>query len=134
MGTSGTSGVSASGVLRNYTVVVATSAGVLSSVTSATSPTGASLIGAAGWTFTVTSGTQLTIIHPLGDVWVGANSSGVNGTTVTTRSVSGNLATNYTMQQNSTYTTISFLSCTPTNCGFAGTGTATLSLFIFSKV
>lgn len=134
MGTSGTSGVSAAGTLKTYTVVIATVGGQLSSVTSATAPDGTSLIGVAGWTFTVAGVSQFTITHPLGNVITGASSNGVNGALVLTRPFSGLSTAQYTLFQNSTYTTMNFYSMVAANSGYASTGTASVTIYFFAKV
>lgn len=133
-GTSGSSGTTPAGVLNAYTVVINTSNGLLSSVASATDPNGASLIGAPGWAFSVTSATIFDITQPLGNVIVGAYTSGVNGAVVLTRSFVGNTTGNYSMFQNSTYTGMTFYSMTPTNAGYSSTGNSTLTLYFLAKV
>jgi hypothetical protein len=106
----------------------------LDSVTSATDPTGASLIGAAGWTFTVSSTTSFQITHPLGNVITGATSSGVNGANVLTKSFFGNTTGTYSMFQNSGYTTMTYNTLTPTQAGYASSGSSTLTIYFFAKV
>jgi len=133
-GTAGTSGVSAAGTLKTFTVVITTENGNLSSVLTATDPTGANLIGAAGWAFTVNSGTQFTIGHPLGNVVVGAFTNGLNGANVLTRTFTGNTTGNYSMFQDSGFTTITFYSLSPTLAGYATVGSATLTINFFAKV
>jgi hypothetical protein len=133
-GSSGTSGTTPTGILNVFTVVINTSNGLLSSVASATSPSGANLIGAPGWTFTVTSATIFDITHPLGNVIVGAYTSGVNNTVVLTRSFVGNTTGNYSMFQNNTYTGMTFYSLNPTNAGYSSTGNSTLTLYFLAKV
>ena len=133
-GTAGTSGVSASGTLKTYTVVINTENGSLTTVASATDPVGQNLIGASGWSFTVDSGTQFTIGHPLGNVVVGAYTNGVNGSNVLTRTFTGNTTGNYSMFQNSSYNSMTFYSLSPTLGGYATVGLATLTIFFFAKV
>ena len=133
-GTAGTSGVSAAGTIKNYQVVIATSNGSLSSVTSATDPVGASLIGAAGWTFTIDSSTQFTITHPEGNVFIGAFTNGLNGSNVLTRTFSGNTTGNYSMFQNSAFTSITFYSLSGTLAGYATVGLGTLTINFQAKV
>ena len=133
-GTAGTSGVSAAGTLKTFTVIIATENGSLNAVTSATDPVGASLIGAAGWSFTINSGSQFTITHPLGNVIVGAFTSGVNGSNVLSRSFSGNTTGNYSMFQNSGYTTMTYYSLSPTLAGYASVGSGSLTIFFLAKV
>ena len=133
-GSSGTSGATPTGTLQVYTIVINTSNGLLSSVASAVDPNGSSLIGAPGWAFTVTSATIFDITQPLGNVIVGAYTSGVNNTVVLTRSFVGNTTGNYSMFQNSTYTGMTFYSMNPTNAGYSSTGNSTLTLYFLAKV
>jgi hypothetical protein len=133
-GTAGTSGVSAAGTIKNYQVVLATSNGSLSSVTSATDPVGVSLIGAAGWSFTIDSSTQFTIGHPLGNVFIGAFTNGLNGSNVLTRTFAGNTTGNYSMFQNSAFTSITFYSLSGTLAGYATVGLGTLTINFQAKV
>jgi hypothetical protein len=133
-GTAGTSGVSATNTLRIFTVVVNTLAGGLSTVASATSPDGTNLIGAAGWTFTVVSGSQFRIVHPLGDVFIGTNSAGINGAVVTRRTFTGNTTSQYTMLENSTYTQIDYYTVTNVQGGYAATGSSTFTIYLMAKV
>jgi hypothetical protein len=133
-GTAGTSGVSAAGTIKNYIVVINTENGSLSSVASATDPVGQSLIGASGWSFSIDSATVFTIGHPLGNVWVGAFTNGLNGSNVLTRTFSGNTTGNYSMFQDSSFTSMTFYSLSPTLAGYASVGLATLTINFFAKV
>lgn len=131
---SGSSGVSAAGVLKTYTIVLSTLNGALDSVVSATDPVGNNLIGAAGYTFTITSATIFDVIHPLGNVFVGAFSNGLNGSNVLTRTFAGNTTGNYSIFQNSGFTTITFYSLNATNAGYSSAGASTLTIYLFAKV
>ena len=131
---SGSSGVSAAGVLKTYTIVLSTLNGALDSVVSATDPVGNNLIGAAGYTFTITSATIFDVIHPLGNVFVGAFSNGLNGSNVLTRTFAGNTTGNYSIFQNSGFTTITFYSLNATNAGYSSVGASTLTIYLFAKV
>ena len=133
-GSAGTSGVSASGTLKTYTVVLNTVNGALNSVASATDPVGANLIGASGWTFTIDSGSQFTIVHPLGNVITGAWTNGVNGANVLTRTFTGNTTGNYSMFQDSGYTQVTFYSLSGTLAGYATVGASTMTIYFFAKV
>lgn len=133
-GTAGTSGVSAAGTLKTYTIVLNTINGAITSVNSATDPVGANLIGAAGWNFSVDSGTVFSVDHPLGNVIVGAFTSGLNGSNVLTRTFSGNTTGNYSMFQNSSYNQITFYSLSGTLAGYATVGASTLTIYILAKV
>ena len=133
-GLTGTSGVSAAGTIKNYQVVLNTMNGNLDSVASATDPVGQNLIGAAGWTFTVDSGSQFTISHPLGNVVISSFTNGLNGTNVLTRTFTGNTTGNYSMFQNSSYTTITYYSLSGTLAGYATVGVSTLTINFQAKV
>lgn len=133
-GTAGTSGVSVANSLRIYSVVINTLGGSLSSVASATDPDGNSLIGASGWTFTVVSASQFRIAHPLGDVFIGSNSAGINGAVVTRRVFFGNNTSTYSMLENSTYTQIDYYTVTAVQGGYASTGSSTLTIYLMAKV
>lgn len=111
-----------------------TTNGALDSLASATDPVGANLIGAPGWSFTIDSGSQFTIGHPLGNVIIGAFTNGVNGANVLTRTFTGNTTGNYSMFQNSSYNTITFYSLSGTLAGYATVGAATLTINFFAKV
>ena len=131
---SGTSGVSAAGTIKNYTITLATSNGALASVISATDPVCNDLIGATGWTFTVTSGTVFTMIHPLGNAIIGSWTNGTNGSNVLTRTFNGNTTGNYSMFQNSAFTTVNWYSLNGTNAGYATSGAGTLVINFQAKV
>ncbi len=127
-GTSGTSssGGSVVGSIQDYKITIGTTAGVLSSITSAVGPDGSNLIGAVGWTFTITSNTQFTITHPLGQKVVGAFSIGMNATNALTRTFAGIASSQVSMYQNLAFTQIDFYSLSASNMGYAGSGTGTL--------
>jgi hypothetical protein len=133
-GLTGTSGVSAAGTLKTYTVVLNTVNGALNSVASATDPVGANLIGASGWSFTIDSGSQFTIGHPLGNVITSAWTNGVNGANVLTRTFTGNTTGNYSMFQDSGYTSVTFYSLSGTLAGYATVGASTMTIYFFAKV
>lgn len=133
-GLTGTSGLSAAGTLKTFTVVINTVNGALSTVASAVDPVGNNLIGAAGYSFTVDSGSEFTIGHPLGNTIVGAFTNGVNGANVLTRTFTGNTTGNYSMFQNSTFTSITFYSLSGTLAGYATVGASTLTIHFFAKV
>jgi hypothetical protein len=95
---------------------------------------GVSLIGAAGWSFTIDSGTQFTIGHPLGNVIIGSFTNGLNGSNVLTRTFSGNTTGNFSMFQNSSFNTITYYSLSPTLAGYATVGLASLTINVFAKV
>ena len=97
-------------------------------MTSATDPNGNNLIGAAGWTFTIVSNTQFRINHPLGNIFVGAFTNGVNpaNSLVTTRVFFGNSTGTYSMFQDVSYTQIDFYSMSSVNAGYASAGSGSV--------
>jgi hypothetical protein len=111
-----------------------TSGGIVVSVASATSPTGANLIGAPGWSFTVPSTTQLTVVHPLGSNLLGAFSTGIGNTQTITRAFAGTSTIQYAMIQNIAFTQVDFWALSAANAGYATSGTSTLTIFMFALV
>jgi hypothetical protein len=120
-GTSGTASIPA-GLGYAYTIVVATLAGAVNSITSATAPSGANLIGAPGWTIAL-SGINLVVTHPLGNTILVGLSRGLNGANVLIRSYSGTATGQFSMFSNSGYTIVTFYSNSPANAGFNGAAT-----------
>ena len=105
----------------------------MTTVASATAPDGSNLIGASGWTFTVVNPlSQFRVGHPLGDVFVGAWSAGINGTVVTRRAFFNFGTTQYSMQENSSYNQIDFYNLSNTQAGY-GTGNSTLTFYLCAK-
>jgi len=129
-GTSGSSGTStaAAGVLYNYKIVVATVGGTISSITSATAPSGANLIGASGWTFTV-SPPNVIVTHPLGNTITSGYSEG-NNTNILVRPYSGTSSAQFSMFLSNSYQTVTFYSNTAANAGFNGAATDANALTI----
>ena len=121
-----------------YTIVIGTTSGAISTITSATSPSGANLIGATGWAFAI-SGTTVNVTHTLGNtIFLGLSQGiGVSPTFLRNiRSYSQNTTSFYSMFQNSGFTIVSFYANTPANGGFA-TGTSVsdaLTIIILSTV
>jgi hypothetical protein len=128
-GSSGTSSAGAAGAIYNYKVVVATTGGTISSITSATSPSGANLIGAPGWSFSV-SPPNVAITHPLGNTIVSGFSEGSNGANVLIRPYTGVSAATFSMFASSSYGVITFYSNTAANAGFNGAATDANALTI----
>jgi hypothetical protein len=128
-GTSGSSGISGTTGLYVYRVVVATTAGSISSITSATAPSGANLIGAAGWSFNVSS-PNVIVTHPLGNTIISGFSEGLNTSNILVRPYSGNSAAQFSMFLSTNYQTITFYSNTAANAGFNGAATDANSLTI----
>ena len=123
-GLSGTSGTSSipSGLGYAYTIVVATTGGTVSGITSAVAPSGASLVGAPGWTIAL-SGVNLVVTHPLGNTIFLGLSKGINGANVLIRQYSGVNTASFSMFSNSGYTIVTFYSNTAANAGFNGAAT-----------
>jgi hypothetical protein len=124
-GTAGSSGTSASipaGLGYAYTIVVATTGGLVSGITSAVAPSGASLVGAPGWTIAL-SGVNLVVTHPLGNTIFLGLSKGINGANVLIRQYSGINTASFSMFSNSGYTIVTFYSNTAANAGFNGAAT-----------
>jgi hypothetical protein len=130
-GSSGTSGTASipSGVTYTYTIVVGTTSGTVSGITSAVAPSGANLIGAPGWTIAL-SGVNLVVTHPLGNTIVVGLSRGINGANVLIRSYSGTATGQFSMFSNSGYTIVTFFSNTAANAGFSSSATDTNALTV----
>jgi hypothetical protein len=130
-GVSGTSGTSSipSGLGYAYTVVVGIVAGTISAITSVTSPSGANLVGAPGWTITV-SGTNVIVVHPLGNTIFSGFSKGVNGANTLIRPYTGNVTGQYSMFASNSYGTITFYSNNAGNSGFSSSATDSTALTI----
>jgi hypothetical protein len=120
-GTSGTASIPA-GLGYAYTIVVATTGGAVSGITSAVAPSGASLVGAPGWTIAL-SGVNLVVTHPLGNTIFLGLSKGINGANVLIRQYSGINTASFSMFSNSGYTIVTFYSNTAANAGFNGAAT-----------
>ena len=127
-GTSGTSSAAA-GTLYTYKIVVATTGGSISAITSATAPSGANLIGAGGWSFVVSS-PNVQMTHPLGNTIYNTSSIGVAASTVLVRPYTGTSAAQYASISNTGFTLLTFYSNTAANSGFNGAGTDANALTI----
>ena len=121
--------------LYPYTVVVATVGGTISTITSATSPSGANLVGATGWAFTV-SGVNVAVTHPLGNTIFLGMSRGINAANICHRQIIGSATSQYAMFQNSASTVLTVYSCTASNAAFNGAASVSnaLTLIFFSTV
>ena len=128
-GSSGTSGGAVTGGAYIYKVVVATTAGSISAITSATAPSGANLVGAVGWSFVV-SGANVIVTHPLGNTITNASSIGVAASSVLLRPYTGTSAAQFASIGNTGFTTLTFYSNTAANAGFNGAGTDANALTI----
>ncbi len=130
-GTAGTSGTSASiaGTTYKYTIVVATTSGTISGITSATAPSGANLIGAPGWTITI-SGVNVLVTHPLGNTIIAGFSQGNNGGIVLIRPYTGTSQAQFAMQQSAGFTQVGFYSNTSTNAQFSSSASDANALTI----
>ena len=130
-GTAGSSGTSASiaGTTYKYTIVVATTSGTISGITSATAPSGANLIGAPGWTITI-SGVNVLVTHPLGNTIIAGFSQGNNGGVVLIRPYTGTSQAQFAMQQSASFTQVGFYSNTSTNAQFSSSASDANALTI----
>ena len=118
-----------------YTVTIGTTTGVLTSITSATAPSGANLVGATGWAFAI-SGNNVSITHPLGNTILLGVVKGINGAQVLIRTYTGTTTITASVFQNSTYTVVTFYANTSNNAGYSGSSTNAnaLRIIIFSTV
>ena len=110
------------GFLYPYTIVVATTSGTKSGITSATSPSGANLIGAVGWNFTL-AGDIVTVTHPLGDTLFIGKTIGIGASSNLIRPFAGTSTLTLSIFTNTTYTVISFYGLTSTNTGYSSSAT-----------
>jgi hypothetical protein len=115
--------------LYPYTIVCGVEGGNVKTITSATSPSGTNLIGAAGWTIGIT-GLTVNVTHPLGDTIFLGTSQGINPPSIWIRQYSAQQTTLFAMVQNSTYTVVSFYANTSTNAGFSSSQTISNGLTI----
>jgi hypothetical protein len=130
-GASGTSGTSsaAAGATYLYKIVVATTGGTISGITSATAPSGANLIGAPGWSISI-SGVNVIVNHPLGNTVISGFSLGVNAGNNLIRPYTGNSAAQFAMFASNSFGTLTFYSNTAANAGFNGAATDANALTI----
>ena len=124
------------GHIYRYTIVVATTSGTKSGITSATAPSGLNLIGAAGWTITLATD-NVIVTHPLGNTIFWGQVRGVGATDSLIRpytAVSSSLS--LAMHSNSTYTVLTFYGNTVTNTRYNGSATNpnALTINFFSSV
>ena len=125
-----------SGFLYVYTINVATTSGTKSGITSVTAPSGANLIGATGWTITLT-GDNVVVTHPLGNTIFFGQVRGVGATESLIRpytAVSSSLVLG--MGSNVTFTILTFYGNTVINTRYNSTATNANALTInfFSTV
>jgi hypothetical protein len=125
-----------------YTVTVGTTSGVISGITSAVAPSGANLIGAAGWLFSLsgTSNVNISVTHPLGNTIffgtvAGSFTSGIAGASTMIRPYNGRTNITLSMFQNSTDTVITFYANTQNNAGYTNaTNTNAFQINFYSSV
>jgi hypothetical protein len=127
-GTSGTSSIPA-GLGYAYQIVVGTTAGAITTITSATAPSGANLVGAPGWNFVV-SGVNLIVTHPLGNTVFLGVSKGVNGANTLIRQYSGTATSQFAMFASNSFGTLTFYQNTAALAGFNGAGTDSTALTV----
>ena len=131
-GTAGTSGTSASiptGIEYAYSIVVGVVGGAINAITSATAPSGANLVGAPGWNFSV-SGVNVIMNHPLGNTIFQGFSKGVNGANTLIRPYSGTTSAQFSMFASNSYGTMTFFSNSAASAGFTSSGTDATALTI----
>ena len=116
-----------------YKFVINTVGGGLSSVASATAPDGTNILNTGGWTETITSGTQFTVTHPLGQKIIGGQTVGINGAIALTRPFFSNSTGTYSIQQNSSFTQVDFWSMSATQAGYAGSGNSTVTVYMLAS-
>jgi hypothetical protein len=113
--------------------VVNITGNTVASITSLSSPTGASINGVGGWSVLANtpSANAVQITHPLGVPLTDFSSLGINGSNVVTRSFTATSTAGYAVIQNSTYTTASIYSISNANAAFASTGTGDFYIVYF---
>jgi hypothetical protein len=127
-GTSGTASIPA-GLGYAYTIVVATTGGTISAITSATAPSGANLVGAPGWNFTITA-PNVIMTHPLGNTIYAGFSKGNNGGNVAIKPYFGVSTITYSMIASASFGTMTFYSNTSGNTGANSSATDSNALTI----
>ena len=128
--------VPSSGYIYIYTIVVATTSGTKSGITSATAPSGANLIGAVGWAFTLT-GDNVAVTHPLGNTIFFGQVRGVGATdTLIAGYSTANSSLNRAIGSNDTFTVLTFYGNTVTNVRYnnAATNPNAITINFFSSV
>lgn len=128
--------VPSTGHIYRYTIVIATTSGTKSGITSATAPSGLNLIGAAGWTITLT-GDNVAVTHPLGNTIFWGQVRGVGATDSLIRPYTAvGSSLNLAIGSNTTYTTLTFYGNTVTNTRYSNSATNpnALTINFFSSV
>jgi len=130
-GSSGTSGTASipSGVAYAYTIVVGTTSGTVSGITSAIAPSGANLIGAPGWNIAL-SGVNLVVTHPLGNTILSGFTRGNNGGNVAIRSYINLTTAQFSMIASASFGIITFYGNSSGNTGFSSSATDSNALTI----
>ena len=103
--------------------------GAINAITSATAPSGANLVGAPGWNFSV-SGVNVIMNHPLGNTIFQGFSKGVNGANTLIRPYSGTTSAQFSMFASNSYGTMTFFSNSAASAGFTSSGTDATALTI----
>ena len=135
-GTGGTSGSSlASGTTQVYKVVIATSGGIMSSITSATAPDGTNILNTGGWTQAINIGTSLlSVTFPPGLKLIGAFAQGIDtSNTGYMRALSAVPGTSPAMNFTSA-TSIDFSTLTQAQLKYSAAGAGSAVVYILSYI
>ena len=135
-GAAGTSGSSlASGTTQVYKVVIATSGGIMSSITSATAPDGTNILNTGGWTQAINTGTSLlSVTFPPGLKLLGAFAQGIDASTSGyMRALSAVPGTSPAMNFTSA-TSIDFSTLTQAQLKYSAAGAGSAVVYILSYI
>jgi hypothetical protein len=124
---------SSSSDCKPYKLVVNISGGTVNSITALYDPSGANILGVGGWSVAANSPSpnSVRITHPLGVPLTDFFSLGINGAEVKTRSFIQLLTSQYSVIQNSSFTTATVYSISAGNAGFASAGSGDLYMLYF---
>jgi hypothetical protein len=146
-GSSGTSGISiagptgptgapgSGGTSTPYKLVVNVAGGVINSITSLLDPSGSNINGVGGWSVVANSpsANAIQITHPLGKPLTDFTSLGINGSNVLTRSFIATATSQYSVFQNSGYTTATIYSASAGNGGYTTIGAGNFYIVYFRE-
>lgn len=124
---------SSSSDCKPYKLVVNINGGTVNSITALYDPSGVNINGVGGWSVVANSPNpnSVTITHPLGVPLTDFFSIGINGSNTIIRSFILLQTTQYSVHQNSSFTTATVYSISTTNAGFAGSGTGDFYILYF---
>jgi hypothetical protein len=113
--------------------VVNISNNVVNSITALYDPSGVNINGVGGWSVAVNSPSpnSVTITHPLGVPLTDFFSIGINGSNTILRTFIQLGITQYSVHQNSSFTTAIIYSITSANTGFTASGTGDFYILYF---